>query len=55
MKTRGQLAYEKDIKNTPIYHDGTNRRTWHELPAYTKKSWELNPTIKPWNNKSEEI
>lgn len=52
-KTPGQIAYEEDVRRKPHYHprvDGTvrPRRTWDELDALTKRSWELNPTPREW-------
>jgi hypothetical protein len=42
--TPGQLAYEADVRARPLYHDGTPRRTWHELGTVERWSWERNPT-----------
>ena len=52
-KTPGQIAYEEDVRRKPNYHprvDGTvrPRRTWDELDAVTKRSWEINPTPRSW-------
>ncbi len=42
--TPGRIAYEADIRAQPLYHDGTPRRTWNQLPDYAQWSWERNPT-----------
>jgi hypothetical protein len=44
MKTKGQIAYEADVKARPLYHDGKPRRQWHQLPYFARWSWERNPT-----------
>ena len=40
-KTRGQLAYEEDVRRRPNYQDGGPRRTWDSLPYYIKQNWEF--------------
>jgi hypothetical protein len=40
----GQLAYESECAVRPVYHDGTQRRTWDQLCEYARWSWERNPT-----------
>jgi len=39
-KTIGQLRYEQDVRREPVYHDGSPRRTWDELTAAARWSWE---------------
>ena len=43
-KTPGQLAYERDLQHTPLYHDGTPRPTWEQLRPVAQWTWERNPT-----------
>lgn len=43
-RTPGQMAYEIDCDIVPTYRDGTKRKTWHELGAIERHSWERNPT-----------
>jgi hypothetical protein len=47
-KTAGQIAYEKDVNDCPLYHNGTPRRNWDDLPEWAKESWEKSerPQIK---------
>lgn len=44
MRTPGQVAYEAELAVKPSYHDGTLRRTWAQLSAIARWSWERNPT-----------
>lgn len=44
MKSQGQLAYERDVKRTPRYHDGAPRKAWEQLTKVARDSWERNPT-----------
>jgi hypothetical protein len=39
-KTKGQIAYESDVKRRPVYHDGMPRKRWEELSAIARWSWE---------------
>ena len=39
-KTPGQYLYEADVAADPFYHDGTPRKTWHELTGPMQWSWE---------------
>ncbi|MGG4105198.1 hypothetical protein AAXB25_14875 [Paenibacillus lautus] len=39
-KTRGQIDYENDVKQKPLYHDGTPRKKWSELGEVERLSWE---------------
>lgn len=39
-KTPGQIAYEKDVRRIPNYHDGTPRKTWGELDTFLQQTWE---------------
>lgn len=41
-KSSGQLAYEADCRARPHYHDGTKRRSWHELGMAVQRNWEGN-------------
>lgn len=43
-KTPGQQAYERDVAETPLYPDGSKRKTWGQLDSVCKWSWERNPT-----------
>jgi hypothetical protein len=45
-KSPGQLAYEADCASEPLYHDGRARRTWDQLCAVARWSWERNPTTR---------
>lgn len=38
--TRGQIDYENDVMNRPLYHDGTPRKRWEELSEIARWSWE---------------
>ena len=49
MKTAGQIAYETELLQVPVYLDGTPRKSWDELPDYSKKTWEDNPTPRTKN------
>ena len=40
MKTPGQLDYERDVQQKPLYHTGQPRKTWEELSEITRWSWE---------------
>ena len=40
MKTPGQLDYEADVQQKPLYHTGQPRKTWEELSEITRWSWE---------------
>ena len=42
--TAGQQAYERDVARTPLYHDGQPRRSWQDICAIARWSWERNPT-----------
>jgi hypothetical protein len=44
IRTRGQIVYDADCERQPLYHDGTTRRTWHDLSEVERWSWERNPT-----------
>jgi len=50
--TPGQIAYIEDCRRKPDYvrMDGTRktRKTWDELGDPEKRTWELNPTPRPW-------
>lgn len=43
-KTPGQLAYERDVILTPVYHNGNPRARWEELGDIAQWSWERTPT-----------
>ncbi len=47
MKTPGQLDYERDVQQKPLYHTGQPRKTWEELSEITRWSWERGATIHP--------
>lgn len=42
--TPGRSAYEADCAGSPLYHDGTARKTWAHLGTIERWSWERNPT-----------
>lgn len=44
MKSPGQVAYETDVERAPLYHDGTDRKTWDQLPDFARADWERHPT-----------
>lgn len=37
---RGRQAYEASLADTPLYHDGTPRKTWAQLGDVERWSWE---------------
>lgn len=37
--SKGQIAYEADVKRKPFYHDGTPRKQWTELNDIEQWSW----------------
>lgn len=39
-KSQSQIDYEADVSRKPTYHDGTPRKTWSELSAIARWSWE---------------
>ena len=39
----GRLAYEDDVRQTPLYHDGTARPGWDRLDKISQWSWERAP------------
>ena len=39
-KTPGQLDYESDVQQKPLYHDGTPRKTWEQLEELVRWTWE---------------
>lgn len=44
-KTPGQLAYEADCTETPLYpHDGSKRLPWIKQCQIVRDSWERDPT-----------
>ena len=42
--TAGEKAYQEDCRRCPKYHDGKQRKTWSQLNAVARLSWERNPT-----------
>lgn len=42
--TKGQVAYEEDLRRKPNYPDGSNRKPWRQLDSVAQQSWERNPT-----------
>lgn len=44
----GQQAYEMDIQQRPLYHDGTRRNAWDNLCEIARLSWGRNPTPRNW-------
>jgi hypothetical protein len=42
--TPGQQAYDADLIQQPLYHDGTTRPSWQQLSEIARWSWERNPT-----------
>ena len=51
-KTPGQLAYEQDVANWPLYPDGGARKARDRLGDMAKQSWERNPTPRNWKRVS---
>ncbi len=47
MKTPGQLDYERDVRQNPLYRTGQPRKTLEELSEITRWSWERGATIHP--------
>ena len=47
MKTPGQIDYERDVQQKPLYHTGQPRKTWEELSEITRWSWERGATKPP--------
>lgn len=52
-KTPGQLAYEEDVRDQPLHHDGAPRPSWGQLAAIYGRdaqliyeTWERNPTAR---------
>lgn len=43
-RSPGQIAYEADCVDEPLYNDGRTRKSWSELPEHCKAEWEKNPT-----------
>ena len=41
----GEQAYEADRAALPLYHNGTPRPCWADLPDYAQWSWNRNPTV----------
>ena len=41
----GEQAYEADRAQLPLYHNGTPRPCWADLPDYAQWSWNRNPTV----------
>ena len=39
-QTPGETAYCQVLASAPLYHDGTPRKTWEQLPQYIRASWE---------------
>jgi hypothetical protein len=39
-KSAGQLLYETDVAVRPNYHDGKPRKSWEQLDATERWSWE---------------
>jgi hypothetical protein len=39
-KTRGQIAYEENVRRNPLNHDGTKSKTWDQLTDVVRWSWE---------------
>jgi len=37
--TKGQKAYERDLKARPFYHDGKPRKTWDQLGKLEQSTW----------------
>lgn len=43
-KTPGELAYERDVQETPNYRNGQPRASWEDIGDIARQSWELNPS-----------
>lgn len=48
MKSKGQIAYEEDVRRYKDAGGPIVRAPWDELPEYCKESWERNPTPREW-------
>ena len=35
----GQGAYEAELRQRPVYHDGKPRRSWSELDDLARSTW----------------
>jgi hypothetical protein len=46
--TPGEAAYIEDVRRRPTYHTGERRRSWAQLDAHIKASWERDPTPREW-------
>jgi hypothetical protein len=42
-KSPGQIAYDKDVAERPLYHDGAPRAAWERLSEIARYSWEYQP------------
>jgi len=42
----GREAYEHDVANAPLYHNGQPRRKWDDLSEVARWSWNRNPTAR---------
>lgn len=49
--TTGEAAYTEDCRCMPYYHDGAIRKTWSELSAAEKDTWNRNKTARKWNSR----
>lgn len=47
-KSRGQLAYEEDVRRRPLYDDQTKRPHWSRLRAIARYSWQRKPVPRTW-------
>jgi len=41
----GHSAYNASLRAVPNYADGTPRKTWEQLDAFTRGSWERIPRM----------
>lgn len=48
-------AYEEDVRRSPLYNDGTPRRSWDELPDHVRLSWERNPTPREYRHMKADL
>ena len=46
-KTPGQIAYEDDVRQYPLYHDGKPRAAWENLGLWIKHCWEVRANDRP--------
>lgn len=48
--TPGEVAYTEDLRRCPHYHDGKPRKSWAQLGAVERESWERKPTPRTYHH-----